>query len=98
MSALASGCLLGAFIKELALEILEIVRFERNRNGRIGPELREAALQFNDKFRRFLPLRLGCDFRGSAGSQKAVEPFPAEPGRPVATVGFAAQVARRSWE
>ena len=63
MSALASGCLLGAFIQELALEILEMVRFEWNRNGRIGPEFRKAALQFGDKFRRFVPFRLGCDIR-----------------------------------
>ena len=59
----------------MALEILEIVRFERNRDGRIGPEFREAALRFGDKFRGFLPFRLGCGIRGSAGSQESVEPF-----------------------
>jgi len=74
MSALASGCLLSAFIQELALEILEIVRFEWNRNGRIGPEFRETALQFSDKFRRFLPSRLGCGIRGSAGREDSRTP------------------------
>ena len=75
MSALAGGCLLGAFIEELALEILEIVWLKRNRNGRIGPEFRAAVLQFGDKFGRFLPFQRGCGIRGSAGSQAAVEPF-----------------------
>ena len=75
MSALASGCLLGAFIRKLTLQGVEVVRLERNRDGWIGGVFGEAAVQFGYKFRGFLPVVIGRGRRGSVGGQKTIEPF-----------------------
>jgi plasmid stabilization system protein ParE len=42
-SALASGCLLGAFIGELPFEVVEVVRLKRDGQARIGLKLLQAA-------------------------------------------------------
>jgi hypothetical protein len=47
MSALASGCLLSAFIRQLPLEMIEVIGLERRGDGRIGLELGKPALQLS---------------------------------------------------
>lgn len=75
MSALASGWLLGAFIRELELQISEVVRLERNGYGRIGGEFSQSSFQFRDQFRRFLPVGLEGGVGEGLRSQESIEPL-----------------------
>ncbi len=72
MSALACGCLRGAFIRKLALQVVEIVRLEGEGDRRIGVEFHKATVQFRQQFRGFLPVVLGSGSGGRMGGQKTV--------------------------